>query len=279
MKKIKFGFSSCPNDTFIFYALVNNRIDTRGFDFEFVVADVEELNKLALKEDLDVTKISYSAYGRVMHNYILSNYGSALGKNNGPLIISAKYESLEALKGKVIAVPGENTTANLLMSIAFPFLDNKKEYLFSDIEDAILNNEVDAGLIIHETRFTYSKKGLKKIVDLGEWWENNYNLPLPLGGICIKREFSDNEIRTIDEIIGESVRYAFNNRVEVMPFVKKYAQESDNEIIKKHIELYVNEYTAYIGKEGRRSVSFLLTQASNLGFFNKGDFSIFVEHN
>ncbi len=276
MKKIKFGFSSCPNDTFIFYALANKKIDTYGYDFDFVIADVEELNKMALEGNVDVTKISFNAYGKVADNYILSHYGSALGKNNGPLIISKRYGTIDELKDKKIAVPGYNTTANLLMSIAFPQLTNKKEYLFSDIEDAILQDEADAGLIIHETRFTYAGRGLKKVVDLGEWWENNFHLPLPLGGICINRNLPAETVRLIDNIIGESVRYGLKHPEETKWYIKKYAQETGENVIESHIALYVNEYTAYIGEDGKKSVEFLLEQGTRFGFFDKVEKNIFV---
>ncbi len=277
MKKIKFGFSSCPNDTFIFYALVNKKIDTYGYDFDFVIADVEELNRMALEGETDVTKISYNAYGKVAGDYVLSNFGSALGKNNGPLIISKQYETINELRDKKIAVPGFNTTANLLMSIAFPELNNKKEYLFSDIEEAILQGETDAGLIIHETRFTYADKGLKKVVDLGEWWETEYNLPLPLGGICIKRNLPEETIKLIDDIIGKSVKYGLEHPEETKPYIKKYAQETEESVIENHIALYVNEYTAHIGEDGKKSVKFLLEQGAKYGFFDKVKMNIFVE--
>jgi 1,4-dihydroxy-6-naphthoate synthase len=276
-KKIRFGFSSCPNDTFIFYALANRKINTFDFDFDFIIADVEELNRMALQGDIDVTKISFNAYGKVAGSYILSNFGSALGENNGPLIISNNYESVKELEGKKIAVPGINTTANLLMTIAFPQLENKKEYLFSDIEYAILNGEVDAGLIIHETRFTYHQKGLKKVVDLGQWWEGNFNLPLPLGGICISRKLSADDIRLIDRIIGDSVDYAIKHPEETKPYIKKFAQETDDTVIENHISLYVNEYTHNIGELGKRSVKFLLERGAVAGFFKKPDLNIFVE--
>ncbi len=275
-KKIRFGFSSCPNDTFIFYALVNGKIDTYGIEFDFVVEDVEDLNKKALGGEIDVTKISFNAYGKVADKYILSNYGSALGKNNGPLIIAKDKINIANLPSKTVAIPGANTTANLLMSIALPEVKNKREYLFSDIEDAILSGEVDAGLIIHETRFTYHKKGLVKILDLGEWWETEYNLPLPLGGICISREFDRPVQMLLDKLIGDSVEYAFEHPAETMQFIKSYAQETSDKVIFSHIDLYVNEFTREIGSLGKKSVEFLLQAGEKAGFFSNVPKDIFV---
>ena len=275
-KKIRFGFSSCPNDTFIFYALVNGKIDTYGIEFDFVVEDVEDLNKKALGGEIDVTKISFNAYGKVADKYILSNYGSALGKNNGPLIIAKDKINIADLPSKTVAIPGANTTANLLMSIALPEVKNKREYLFSDIEDAILSGEVDAGLIIHETRFTYHKKGLVKILDLGEWWETEYNLPLPLGGICISREFDRPVQMLLDKLIGDSVEYAFEHPEETMQFIKSYAQETSDKVIFSHIDLYVNEFTREIGSLGKKSVEFLLQAGEKAGFFSNVPKDIFV---
>jgi len=275
-KKIRFGFSSCPNDTFIFYALVNGKIDTYGIEFDFVVEDVEDLNKKALGGEIDVTKISFNAYGKVADKYILSNYGSALGKNNGPLIIAKDKINIADLPSKTVAIPGANTTANLLMSIALPEVKNKREYLFSDIEDAVLSGEVDAGLIIHETRFTYHKKGLVKILDLGEWWETEYNLPLPLGGICISREFDRPVQMLLDKLIGDSVEYAFEHPEETMQFIKSYAQETSDKVIFSHIDLYVNEFTREIGSLGKKSVEFLLQAGEKAGFFSNVPKDIFV---
>jgi 1,4-dihydroxy-6-naphthoate synthase len=274
--KIRFGFSSCPNDTYIFYALVNGKIDTYGLNFEFIIEDVEDLNKKALNGDIDVTKISFNAYGKVASNFVLSNYGSALGKNNGPLIIAKDRIKEEELPEKVVAIPGINTTANLLMSIALPEVKNKREYLFSDIEDAILSGEVDAGLIIHETRFTYHKKGLNKILDLGEWWESKYNLPLPLGGICISRKFDKPVQLLLDKLIGDSVEYAFEHPQETMDFIKSYAQEISDRVILSHINLYVNEFTKNIGHLGKKSVEFLLQAGKERGFFSDIPRDIFL---
>src|SRR5512138_596122 len=189
--RLTLGFSPCPNDTFIFDAMVHGRIDTEGLEFDYFLADVEELNRRAFAGTVDITKMSFHAYAYVANNYLILDSGSALGRKNGPLLISKRELNPEELSGKLIAIPGKYTTANLLLGIAWPEIKNKKEYLFSDIETAIINEEVDAGLIIHETRFTYSKKGLLKIADLGEYWEKLTNLPIPLGTIVVKRSMPE----------------------------------------------------------------------------------------
>jgi 1,4-dihydroxy-6-naphthoate synthase len=204
MQKITLGFSTCPNDTFIFDAMVHYKIDTEDLDFEVVLGDVEELNQKALKGALDVTKISYNAYAKVSDRYVILDAGSALGYKNGPLLISKQKIYENELHDVKIAIPGFNTTANLLLSVAFPEAKNKKEYLFSDIEEAVLSNETDAGLIIHENRFTYQKKGLKKIVDLGEYWEQETGLPIPLGGIVVSRALDKNLQEKINRVMKKS---------------------------------------------------------------------------
>jgi 1,4-dihydroxy-6-naphthoate synthase len=191
--KLSLGFSPCPNDTFIFDAMVHGRIDTEGLEFDYFLADVEELNRKAFKGEVQITKMSYHAYAYAAHNYLILDSGSALGRKNGPLLISKREISTDELESARIAIPGKYTTANLLFSIAWPGAIKKTEYLFSDIEKALLNDEVDAGLIIHETRFTYQKRGLKKIADMGEYWEKLTGMPIPLGTIVINRSVRSEE--------------------------------------------------------------------------------------
>lgn len=276
MKKITLGFSTCPNDTFIFDAMIHHKVDTEGLDFDVLLADVEELNKKADRQLLDVTKVSYHAYAKIADNYCLLDSGSALGKNNGPLLISKHKIYPDEVNEVKIAIPGFNTTANLLLSIAFPDAKNKKAYLFSDIEEVVLSGEVDAGLIIHENRFTYEKKGLQKIIDLGEYWEKETNLPIPLGGIAIKRNI-DNELQLkINRILRKSVEYAFENPKSAYPYIKKHAQEMDEEVMFKHIELYVNNYTLDLGTDGKEAVKNLYEKASSLGIIPEMNQQIFL---
>jgi len=255
--KLSLAFSTCPNDTFIFDALVHKNIDTEGLDFDVILGDVEELNKLAFKGDVDITKLSYHAYAYISDNYKLLNSGSALGYKNGPLLISKHKIFPDELNDIKIAIPGKNTTANLLLSIAYPQAKNKKEYLFSDIEEAVLSGEVDAGLIIHENRFTYAEKGLNKIIDLGEFWEEKTKLPIPLGGIVVNRNLSVEIQKKIDRVLKRSIEYAFANPKSAYNYIKQFAQEMDEEVMYNHIKLYVNDFTKDLGTEGKKAIETL----------------------
>ena len=259
--KITLGFSPCPNDTFIFDALINNKIENKDFEFELKTADVEELNRMILKSELDVSKISYHLYPYVNENYQILNAGSALGNNNGPILISKYKIYPDEIKDLKVAIPGKYTTANLLFSIFHPNITNKSEYLFSDIEEVILSNEVDAGLIIHETRFTYMKKGLKKVVDLGEKWETEMKQPLPLGGISIKRDLPEETKIKINQFISSSVSYAFKNPLGTYSYIKQYSQSLSEEVIQSHINLYVNDYTIDLKEKGKKSIETLFEKA------------------
>ena len=274
--KLSLGFSTCPNDTFIFDAMVHKRIDTEGLEFELIMQDVEELNKLAFDGEIDITKISFHAFAYIANKYKILNSGSALGRNNGPLLISKRKIYPDEVPFLNIAIPGKNTTANLLLHSAYPNIKQTKEYLFSDIEEVVLSDEADAGLIIHETRFTYQKKGLKKIIDLGEFWENTTGLPVPLGGIIVNRRHSDEIIKKIDRVLQRSIIYAFDNPLAGLDFIKKYAQEMDEDVMYKHIELYVNDFTKNLGEIGKNSISKLLQKAVDLGFVNSIPNNIFA---
>ena len=251
---LSLGYSTCPNDTFIFDAMVHHKIDTEGLEFSPFLGDVEELNKMAFDQELDITKLSYHAYAFLSKSYMILDSGSALGKGNGPLVLSKRKIYPDELKEVKIAIPGKYTTANLLFGIAFPKAVNKVEYLFSNIEEAILSGEVDAGLAIHENRFTYKSKGLRKIIDLGEFWEDLSNLPIPLGGIMIRRDFPDEMIKKVNQVMKRSIKFAFENKQEVMPYVRKYAQEMDESVMMKHIGLYVNDFTRDLGREGKSAI-------------------------
>ncbi len=275
--KLKLGFSTCPNDTFIFDAMVHKKIDTEGLDFELIMGDVEELNQLALNKEIDITKISFHAYAYIADKYKILNSGSALGKNNGPLLISKKKIYPDEIPFLKIAIPGKNTTANLLLHFAYPQLKELKEYLFSDIEQAVLADEVDAGLIIHETRFTYEKKGLQKIIDLGEYWEQKTSLSVPLGGIIINRNIRPETQRKVDRILRRSINFAFENPDSPLEFIREFAQEMEKDVMYRHIELYVNDFTINLKDEGKQSIKFLLQTAVKLGFTHKIPNDIFVE--
>lgn len=255
------GYSPCPNDCFIFDALVHKKIDTQGIDFSVVMEDVEALNNRAFRQELDITKLSYHAFLYLTAHYALLNSGSALGFNCGPLLVRDSKTEIGDLNQASIAIPGKYTTANFLLSLAFPDATNKRETLFSEIEEAVLSHKVDAGLLIHENRFTYEQKGLAKIIDLGEFWESLIHAPIPLGGIVIKRTIDASLQRTIDQLIRKSVEYAFADPESCMDYVKAHAQEMDEEVMKKHIALYVNAFSVDLGDTGRQAIALLFNKA------------------
>ena len=263
------GFSPCPNDTFIFDAMVNGKIDTQGISFDFIMEDVQTLNKWALDGKLDVTKLSYNTFLHTVDNYALLHSGSALGEGVGPLLISKRPIDLSEVNKLKIAIPGVNTTANLLLSLAFPDARNKTEMVFNEIEDAVLTDAFDAGLIIHENRFTYQKKGLYKLIDLGDWWESLTNAAIPLGGIVIKRSFDPELARTVDNIIRESLQWSWSHYPHLSSFVTTNAQEMEEEVMRKHIELYVNHYTTDLGEMGRKAIITLFERAASSGLLKQ----------
>ncbi len=275
--KLTLGFSPCPNDTFIFDALIHHKIDTEGLDFDVYLGDVEDLNTKAFNSELDITKISYHAFGFLTDTYVLLDAGSALGKGCGPLLVqSSKVQSLRLADAK-IAIPGKMTTANFLLSIAHPEATNKIEMLFSDIENAVLNGKVDAGLIIHENRFTYQEKGLKKIIDLGEYWENTTGKLIPLGGIIIKRNLPTETISKVNRILRKSIEYAFANPDSPLDYMKCNAQEMDKSVMMQHVELYVNKYSIDLGVNGRDAITQMFNLAQQKGIIPKIANSLFVK--
>lgn len=278
--KLTLGFSPCPNDTFIFDALIHQKIDTEELDVEVHYEDVETLNQKAFRSELDITKLSYHAYAYAVENYVLLNAGSALGFGVGPLLICKRPELAERLsvvgdgwpvvgdqqpvsEGRQlrVGIPGKYTTANFLLGLAFPGLTAKKEMVFSGIEQALLEERIDLGLIIHENRFTYQDKGLHKVMDLGDYWERLTNAPIPLGGIVVKRQLPDETKRRIDRVLRRSVEYAFANPKSGIEFIRSHAQEMSEEVMYKHIELYVNRFSISLGEEGRAAIRTLFNKA------------------
>lgn len=274
---LSLGYSPCPNDCFIFDALVHKKIDTEGLDFEVKLEDVEGLNRLALNQELDITKLSFHAYAYVMQHYILLRSGSALGFNCGPLLVSKRTITSPINEIKTVAIPGKMTTANFLLSLAFPALTHKKEYLFSAIEDAVLNEEVDAGLIIHENRFTYNDKGLKKVMDLGEFWDSLIHAPIPLGGIVIKRNLEPALQQKVNRLIRKSVEYAFANPQSSMPYVKEHAQAMSETVMQQHIQLYVNNFSIDLGNTGIDAVKLMFSKARENKLFDFGDQPLVID--
>lgn len=252
--KLKLAISSCPNDTFMFDALINKKIDTKNFDFELIIEDIEKLNQYAKNNEVDIGKISFHNFLKLSKNYQLLQSGSAMGQNCGPLIISKRKIYPDEVKDCKIAIPGILTTANLLMQIFFSEAINKRVYLFSDIEDVVLSSECDLGLVIHETRFTYKNRGLKLVADLGVLWEEKFSLPIPLGGIVVKRNLPENIKQDINKILKASIEFAFAKPESSIEFMKSHAVEMDKDIMMQHVNLYVNNFSFELGELGKRSI-------------------------
>jgi 1,4-dihydroxy-6-naphthoate synthase len=276
-QKLTLGFSPCPNDTFIFDALIHGRVDTEGLSFEPLLADVEELNRRAFRGELQVTKLSFGAFLHLTGSYLLLDSGAALGFGAGPLLVSKRNLNPAELNELKVAIPGKYTTANLLFSLAFPDSKQKIEYLFSDIENAVLRGEVDAGVIIHEGRFTYEEKDLVKVLDLGEYWENLTHSPIPLGGIAVRSDIPSDMAQKLDRSLRRSVEYALKNTTSLNDFIRSNAQELSDEVIWKHIRLYVNEFSVSLGKQGRQAVNTLIGIADSTGLYNIRNQNIFSQ--
>ncbi|MEM9835963.1 MAG: 1,4-dihydroxy-6-naphthoate synthase [Bacteroidota bacterium] len=259
------GFSPCPNDTFIFDALVHQRIDTEGLDFKVAMLDVSQLNQRAFAGELDVTKLSYHAYGHLTAHYALLRAGSALGRNCGPLLLAKSKLTDAELLGGPVAIPGKYTTANFLLSIAYPELRDKQAMLFDEIEAAVLKGQVTTGLIIHENRFTYAEKGLLKLRDLGEFWEETTGFPIPLGGIMVNRKLPLAVQQKVDRVVARSVAYAFAHPEASADYVKTHAQAMDPVVMQAHIELYVNDFSRDLGVEGLGAIAELYRRGYQVG--------------
>ncbi|MBC7916091.1 MAG: 1,4-dihydroxy-6-naphthoate synthase [Pyrinomonadaceae bacterium] len=278
--KLTLGFSPCPNDTFIFDALIHHKIDTEGLEFEVFFDDVETLNQKAFQAQLDITKLSFHAFAYVVDKYVLLDAGSALGFGVGPLLISNNHISdlKSSFSNLRVGIPGKYTTANFLLSLAYPQLTNKVEMLFSDIEGALLNGEIDLGLVIHENRFTYQDKGLHKVSDLGEYWEMETGGAIPLGGIFINRQLPEEIKLKVNRVLQRSVEFAFANPKSGMDFIRSHAQAMDEAVMYKHIELYVNKYSIDLGQEGRKAIELLFEKAGALGLIPEVKEELFLNH-
>jgi len=262
--KLTLGFSPCPNDTFIFDALANKKIDTEGLEFDIVLEDVETLNKWSFEKKLDITKLSYPAFFQNLDKYVLLNSGAALGKGVGPLLISKHniQSSTFNFQEASIALPGKNTTANLLFSFAYPTAKNREYMIFSAIEDSVLNEQTELGVIIHENRFTYHERGLHKVKDLGEYWEEKMHAPIPLGGIAISRSIDKEISLKVDRLIRKSIEFSFANYPLITDYVKLHSQEMSEDVMRQHIELYVNNFSIDLGNDGKKAIQKLFEVAS-----------------
>ncbi len=275
-KELTLGFSPCPNDTFMFYPLVHGLVDTGGLSYRERLEDVETLNRLALAGELDVSKVSYHAFGHIREEYALLRSGSALGRGCGPLLIASEKYDPQALSGKTIAIPGRYTTALLLLQLFNPELDNFIIMPFNEIMDAVLSGNVDAGLIIHESRFTYQGFGLRKLVDLGEWWEGETGLPTPLGGIVAKRSLGAETIAAVERALKAGVGYARFHPDEAARYIGEHAQEMSQDVCAAHIGLYVNDFSADLGDEGVQAVTCLLQRAEQVEIIPSSTTPIFI---
>jgi 1,4-dihydroxy-6-naphthoate synthase len=270
--KLTIGFSPCPNDTFIFDALVNKKIDTGNLEFDLVLEDVQTLNEMAIVGKLDITKISYGSLPLISDKYVVLSSGSALGKGVGPLLIAPFELPAPAVKQCVIAIPGRHTTAHVLFSLAFPDATNKVFLRYDEIEDFVLSNtgslqniqSVKLGVIIHENRFTYHDKGLIKQTDLGNFWETETGLPVPLGGIVANRNLPDDVKLNVQTLIRQSLEYSYENETRLSDFVKDNAREMSTDVMKMHIDLYVNNFSIDLGEDGRKAVSKFLQVHSSI---------------
>lgn len=269
MKALSLGYSPCPNDTYIFYALAHNRVRIPGYKIEERLEDVETLNQLALKGLLDLTKVSYHALGHLRDRYVLLRSGGALGRGCGPLVIAPKASDMQSLRGKRIAIPGKLTTANLLLQLYGEGYDNLIRVPFEQIMPTLLKGDADAGVIIHESRFTYREAGFHEILDLGAWWEEDSGLPIPLGGILAKRDLGPETIQAADQAIRASLEFARQHPQLPRAYIKQHSQELSDAVIDAHIELYVNDFSLNLGEQGIAAVEALMTRAEERGLIPK----------
>lgn len=268
--ELSLGFSPCPNDTFVFDALVHGRVATHGLAFRERLEDVETLNRLAADGALDVTKASYGAIPWLLDRYALLRSGGALGRGCGPLVVAREPLPMTALRGRRIAIPGARTTASLLLRLFDPALSHGEERVYSDIMPAVARGEVDAGLIIHESRFTYREHGLVRLLDLGEWWEGETGLPIPLGGILAKRELGATSLERLADAVRASVEHAFAHPQDSAGYVRQHAREMDPEVVRRHIDLYVNRFSVELGHEGEQAVATLFARGHAAGILPQG---------
>ncbi|MDA8086387.1 MAG: 1,4-dihydroxy-6-naphthoate synthase [Nitrospiraceae bacterium] len=286
-QKLSLGYSPCPNDTAIFYALVHGKVHAGGpsfkLSFEEKLADVEALNRMGLNGLMDITKVSFYAYCHMRDQYALLRSGAALGKGCGPLLVGREPIDPKDLKGRRIAIPGGLTTANLLFmlygkSLGWPSTEgNIIPMVFSDIMPAVKEGRADAGLVIHEGRFTFGHYGLHRLLDLGQWWEEVSGLPIPLGGIAAKRSLGADTIRAVQSAIRDSIRYTLDKKPhEARDYIRRHAQEMEDSVINSHIGLYVNDYTVWLNEDGERAIEELFARAERAGFARPSGQPLFI---
>jgi len=277
-RRLSLAYSPCPNDTFLFYALARRRIDLAGLAFDIRLEDVETLNRAAERGEFAVSKLSFGALGHLREKYGLLRGGAALGRGCGPLIVARPGFEPDRLADAVVAVPGMWTTARLLLGLYAPAVRDPKPMPFDRIMPAAADGSVDAGVIIHEGRFTYPEYGLIRVMDLGEWWESRTGLPIPLGGIAVRRDLGPDLARRIEGAVRDSVSWAFDHPGEADGYIRHHAQEMAPDVIRRHIELYVNDFTLDLGKEGEAAVAALFAEARSKGFFPETSVPLFASN-
>lgn len=265
MEKLSLGFSPCPNDTYIFHALVHGLVDTAITFADPLLEDVETLNLWAMQAKLDITKLSFHALGHVLDEYCVLNAGSALGRGCGPLLVAAEQVDFEKAEDLRVAIPGKYTTAAMLFQMFAPRCTELVEMRFEQIMASVANKDVDVGVIIHESRFTYAQEGLVCLADLGQWWEETSGLPIPLGCIAAKRNLGDTVIAEVDRAIRTSLEMAYDDPQACLPYIRRYSQEIDEKVVQDHIGLYVNDYSLELGEEGRQAVEVFLERGREAG--------------
>lgn len=272
---LSLGYSPCPNDTFIFYAMVHGKVDCEGLSYRTpLLEDVETLNSWAINRQLDVTKLSFHALGHVLDEYCVLSAGSALGRGCGPLLVARNQQSAADLKTKRIAIPGRYTTAALLLQMFLPGCTQLVEMKFDEIMPALDRGDVEAGVIIHESRFTYQQHGLSCIQDLGEWWEKESGLPIPLGAIVARRSFGTEVLKKIERTIKASVDFAFAHPGACLDYIRTHSQEMAQDVVESHIGLYVNEYSRELGKEGMAAIEQFLARGREAGVLPESELPI-----
>ncbi|MCB0647516.1 MAG: 1,4-dihydroxy-6-naphthoate synthase [Saprospiraceae bacterium] len=276
MDILTLGFSPCPNDTFIFGALMNDYVKDKTLGFQYLLEDVEYLNRAAMAGDLDVVKVSYFAYTKLSEQYQLLTAGGALGNNCGPLLVSSQPGKIPD-ENSSIAIPGVNTTANLLLSLAYPNCKRKQEVHFAEIEKGVLEGSFDFGLIIHESRFTYQEKGLIKVTDLGEFWEEKTSTPIPLGAIAIKRSLPEHVKQRVNALVEASLNYAYEHPSRIMDIVRQHAQEMDEHVMKSHIDLYVTEFSKSVGTRGKMAAARLFHEIEDKLSIKQPTWPIYID--
>lgn len=275
MKTLSLGYSPCPNDTFIFYALVHKKIPFEGYCLSERLEDIETLNRLAARHELDITKISFHAFAYLRDRYALLRSGGALGKGCGPLVVARQGMRDIDWRHHRVAIPGELTTAYLLLRLYDPAIQNIMVMPFDQIMQSVQQGKTDIGLIIHESRFTYQNFGLQKILDLGDWWEQSTGFPIPLGGIIIKRHLYKDLSHLVEEGIRQSIQYAYIHPEETQVYIRLHAQEMQESVTRQHIDLYVNEYSMDIGTDGEQAIRFLFAEAERKGVISGSCHDIF----